>query len=141
MSQQDESLSPEEAKARLAEFEQAKMTRRNLLARFGFKVAAATVAALTADDLLRAVGKEMERRSGDNEVAQQVAEEFKNVGIAFAGPSGCRRSGNQCVGPDCLQTMPLCGCTCTEGPKCQDCCDEKCPGSGNTACYAACQNG
>jgi hypothetical protein len=72
------------AAEKLAQFEKEKLTRRQALARFGFQAGAAAVAALTADDLLRAVGKEMRNRAGDNKVAQQVASEFEKAGMAHA---------------------------------------------------------
>lgn len=61
-------------------------------------------------------------------------------------PKPCVNKSGKCVGPDCLKDMPLCGCTCTEGTSCQDCCDTACaPGIGSasdrTLCYEACQNG
>ena len=76
------------AAQKLAQFEKEKLTRRQALAKFGFQAGAAAVAALTADELLRKVGKEMQRRAEDNKVAQQVAKEFQQAGVAFA-ESGC----------------------------------------------------
>ncbi|WP_394794056.1 hypothetical protein [Armatimonas sp.] len=72
------------AAEKLAQMEKEKLTRRQALARFGFQAGAAAIAALTADDLLRAVGKEMKQRAGDNKVAQQVAREFHDAGVAYA---------------------------------------------------------
>lgn len=72
------------AAEKLAQMEKEKLTRRQALARFGFQAGAAAVAALTADDLLRAVGKEMQQRAGNNKIAQQVATEFQNAGVAHA---------------------------------------------------------
>lgn len=70
---------------RRAQWEAEKLTRRQSLARFGFLAGAACVAALTADELTRKVGEELSKRAGDNQVAQKVASEFKNAGVAFAG--------------------------------------------------------
>jgi hypothetical protein len=72
------------AAEKLAQMEKEKLTRRQALARFGFQAGAAAVAALTADELLRKVGTEMQRRAGDNRVAQQVAKELNGAGVAFA---------------------------------------------------------
>jgi hypothetical protein len=74
------------ATEKLAQFEKEKLSRRQALARIGFQAGAAAIAALTADELLRKVGKEMQRRAGDNKVAQQVAKEFVNAGVANAVP-------------------------------------------------------
>ena len=70
-----------------AQFEKEKLSRRQALARIGFQAGAAAIAALTADELLRKVGKEMQRRASDNKVAQQVAKELNNAGVAFAIPA------------------------------------------------------
>ena len=72
------------ATEKLAQFEKEKLSRRQALARIGFQAGAAAIAALTADELLRKVGKEMQRRAGDNKVADQVAKEFVNAGVANA---------------------------------------------------------
>jgi hypothetical protein len=74
----------QEGSESLSSAEKAKLTRRQALARFGFQAGAAAVAALTADDLLRKVGEEMQKRAGDSEVANAVAKEFKNAGVVFA---------------------------------------------------------
>ncbi len=44
----------------------------------------AAVAMLTADDLFRAVGKELQKHAGDNEIATQLANEFQKSGMAEA---------------------------------------------------------
>ena len=72
-----------------AQFEKEKLSRRQALARIGFQAGAAAIAALTADELLRKVGKEMQRRTKDHKVAQQVAKELSNAGVAFAAPPPC----------------------------------------------------
>lgn len=77
------------ASEELAQMEQEKLTRRQALYRFGFHVGAAAIAALTADELLRKVGAEMQKRAGDSKVAQQVARELSNAGVAMAVPPPC----------------------------------------------------
>jgi hypothetical protein len=72
------------AAERLAKFEAEKMSRRKMLGRFGFTAAAVAVASLTSDDLLRKVGVEMQKRAGDNKIANQVAKELQNAGVANA---------------------------------------------------------
>jgi hypothetical protein len=74
------------ATEKLAQFEKEKLSRRQALARIGFQAGAAAIAALTADELLRKVGIEMRKRAGDNKVAQQVAKEFQQAGVASALP-------------------------------------------------------
>ena len=60
------------------------MNRRAAFARIGFTAGAALVASLTADDLFRAVGKELKKRESDNEIVATVAEELNNAGVAFS---------------------------------------------------------
>jgi len=69
---------------RRAKWEREKLTRRQSLARFGFLAGAAAVAALTTDDLARMVGKELQKRAGDNRIVGQVAKELQAAGIAEA---------------------------------------------------------
>lgn len=115
-------LTPEEAKARLVELEKAKMSRRQALGRLGFTYGAAVVAALTSDELLRAVGRQMERVETDNQVARQVAQEFKNAGVALAGPYGrCNQTAQQtqCLGAN---VGPCCHSANTNQNNCLSCC-------------------
>lgn len=107
--------------------EQKRMSRREALARVGFKAAAAAVAALTADDLLRLTGRAMEQHAGDNEIARKVAQEFKNAGVAHAGASGflCKAfgcpgcaslpSGYKCISCNVVCGMPGFNCPGTVG--------------------------
>ncbi|WP_395142292.1 hypothetical protein [Armatimonas sp.] len=104
------------AAEKLAQFEKEKLSRRQALARFGFQAGAAAVAALTADELLRKVGKEMQRRAGDNKVAQQVASEFQNAGLALATPPECLGCTTGCV-PSATQKCEVCLPTCGSNKK------------------------
>ncbi len=73
--------------------EQERLTRRQALRKFGFGAGLSAFMLLGVDDLARMVGREMERRAGDNKVAEQIANEFQGMGVAFASPSG---SGDPC---------------------------------------------
>lgn len=66
-------------------FERERLSRRQALKRFGMTSAMATFALFSVDDLARIVGKAMQQRAGDNKVAEQVAQEFQEAGVAFAG--------------------------------------------------------
>lgn len=142
----EENLTLAEKRAKL---ENEKLTRRQALARFGFQAGAAAVAALTADDLLRKVGEELQRRSGDNKVVQQVAKELNSAGVAFAATAtncalcGCSGSCDEssgifksmiCTGTTaCTNDCVFCGLNCNSNdPNCGDCCQEK-----YDACVAA----
>jgi hypothetical protein len=71
-------------KKTLEQIEAERMSRRQALGRIGFLAGASAVAAMTSDELLRLVGREMQKRAGDNEIAETVAKEFQNVGMARA---------------------------------------------------------
>jgi hypothetical protein len=160
----------QEGSESLSSAEKAKLTRRQALAKFGFQAGAAAVAALTADDLLRKVGTELEKRAGDSQVANAVAKEFKNAGVAFAteaepsviaGPcTGCSLDCTTTFGYDCLNCWAICNilgaptkylapANCgSKGPlSCLQCCGEqndvcveKC-NAVNAACVAKCAAG
>ena len=95
------------------------MSRRQALGRIGFLAGATAVAALTSDDLTRLVGREMQKRAGDNKIVTQVAKELQASGVTNANvvlvddeddefdgsPSKCckkclkayERAGNKCA--------------------------------------------
>lgn len=68
----------------LKKHEAAKMSRRAVLSKVGLQFGAAALLALSVDDLARKVTATIAARDKDNQVAQAVANEFKNAGIAFA---------------------------------------------------------
>lgn len=71
-----------------ATFEQGRLSRRQALKKLGVTSAMATFALFSVDDLARMVGRAMQQRAGDSKIAEQLAKEFQNVGIARAsGPS------------------------------------------------------
>ncbi len=69
------------------QFEQQRYTRRQALRKFGFGAGLSAFMLLSVDDLARMVGRQLQQAAGDNQVANQIAEEFRNAGVAFAGPS------------------------------------------------------
>jgi len=74
--------------------EAEKMSRRAVLAKVGLRFGAAAVMALSVDDLARKVTAAIATRNRDNAVAQRVANEFHNAGVAFAdGPTTCDGTG------------------------------------------------
>ena len=98
-------------------FERERLSRRQALKRFGMTSAMATFALFSVDDLARMVGKAMQQRAGDNKVAEQVAKEFQQSGMAFAKPpnrpplpSGCSgdQVGNWCLGYSTTQDCVNC---------------------------------
>jgi hypothetical protein len=147
----------QEGSESLSSADKAKLTRRQALAKFGFQAGAAAIATLTADDLLRKVGEEMQKRAGDSEVANAVAKEFKNAGVAFAteaepspGCSDCTKDLAFChtlsstPGPGgapsekdmCLKAQYVQWCKCMKNnhcpgaptiPQCSDCTTTGCP--------------
>jgi hypothetical protein len=106
---------------------------------------------MSADDLLRAVGREMERRNFDSEVAQNVAKEFKNAGVAFAeapSPLCLNLNCKPCTPSDGFNCNP-CTAPCTDHERvkancaakpdeaeCGDCCQDQ-----YTDCHSKCLPG
>ena len=86
---------PGSAAAALAKHEAEKMSRRAVLAKVGLRFGAAVIAAMSVDDLTRAVTKSIARSNRDSAVAQQVANEFKNAGVAFAADRICAHCTSQ----------------------------------------------
>jgi hypothetical protein len=81
---------PEAAKAETAreKFERERLSRRQALKKFGMTSAMATFALFSVDDLARMVGQAMQKRAGDSKVAEQIAHEFQNSGVALADYEG-----------------------------------------------------
>jgi hypothetical protein len=94
--------------------EQERMTRRAALRKLGFGAGLAAFSMLGVDDMARMVGKRMERIAGDNKVANQVAKEFQQAGVAFAdgGLSGSGGSGNSSC-QHCANQYFLDNCYCS----------------------------
>lgn len=72
-------------------YEQEKLSRRAALRKFGFGAGMAALLALSSDDLARMAAARLKQVAGDNQAANQIADEFKNAGVAFAitNPSLC----------------------------------------------------
>ena len=90
------SSSSEELLDARKKFEAEKLTRRAALRKFGITSGMAIFGMFAADDLARMVIKKMEQNEATRQIAETVAHEFKNSGIAFAAPqvyvcgaSGC----------------------------------------------------
>jgi hypothetical protein len=113
---------------RLAAFEKEKMSRRAALGRFGLLAGAAAVAALTADELTRMVGSELERRLAGNKAIEQVAKELKNAGVAFAAPPfpylSCDSTTDGKVGNYCRQVGMYPPTSPYDPQRCNNCCDQ-----------------
>ena len=141
---------PETVRAETAQekFERERLSRRQALKKFGMNSAVAAFAMFSVDDLARMVGKAMERRSRDNKVAAQIAQELRQAGIAFAGgPSwlNCGVCNTNCT-PGLYQYCEPCAWPCTGSilrdescrdfsyAKCQACCASRNPppSGGNT---------
>ncbi len=87
-------------------FEAEKLTRRSALKKFGITSGMALFGMFAADDLARMVIKKMEEHEATRQIAETVAHEFKNAGIAFADSSSW---------PDCRQdTFPACWKCCDD---------------------------
>ncbi len=136
-------------------FERGRVSRRQALKKLGMTSAMAAFALFSVDDLARMVGKAMEQRARDNKVAEQVAKEFQQAGIALAGSpcygtccpdydcSGC--GGSAATGDCCYGSSdPNACCGKSYGPasgqayiSCQQCCAHA-TGVGAGDYYQAC---
>jgi hypothetical protein len=110
--------------------ERERLARRAALRKIGMTTGMAVFAMFSVDDLARMVGQKMEQRAGDSKVADQIAKEFSEAGIALAnGPScGCQ-PGCGCGG--CIGTAELCQCGCLTAYN--DCAGSPPPGCANGA--------
>ena len=107
--------------------EQEKLTRRAALRKLGFGAGFAAFSLLAVDDLARMVGRRMERMAGDNRVAGQIAKEFQQAGMAFAG--GFQNPSNT----TCKSDYDCSGCRTSDDT--YDCCaGDKLPSNRNSCC-------
>lgn len=81
------SVTTEELLDARKKFEAEKLTRRAALKKFGITTGMAVFGMFAADDLARMVIKKMEETEATRQIAETVAHEFKNAGIAFADDS------------------------------------------------------
>lgn len=140
-------------------FERERLTRRQALKRFGMTAGMAAFAMFSVDDLAHIVGKAMQQRAGDNKVASQVAEEFQQAGIAFAGGTSNPCYSSNPSGSLCTPNCDCSGCNpnalnsccsgsnypfvcCAKSSQKASCCgyvvNQINPGGDNTALYLQC---
>lgn len=122
----------------LEQIEAERMSRRQALGRIGFLAGASAVAALTSDELFRKVGAEMQRRAGDNKIADQVAKEFQAAGIALAVETPCDGCGNCTPSANIVCLVCNGGCNDTGGANKKRPC-KKCS-SVSSSCGTCCTN-
>lgn len=110
-----------EPKKTLAEIENERITRRAALRKFGFGAGMAAIMALSVDELARMAAVKLQQNAGDNQVANAVAKEFRNVGVAFADdPPGDHEPAEP--GEDTPIRTPACqACLDTQGAKYDQC--------------------
>jgi len=89
------------AETALEKFERERLTRRQALKKFGVTTAMATFAMFSVDDLARMVGKAMQQRVSDSIVAEQVAKEFQQAGIAMATNADPELTSIKCIISGC----------------------------------------
>lgn len=70
------------------QFEQERVTRRAMLRRLGLTAGASLFGLMAADDIVRAALTRMQQTEALRGVANTVAVEFRNAGVAFAQTSG-----------------------------------------------------
>lgn len=67
--------------------EQERLTRRAALRKMGYTSGIALFSLFAVDDLARMAIQKMEQHKETRQIAETVAKEFKNAGIALAGPN------------------------------------------------------
>ncbi len=113
-----------------------KMTRRSALRKMGLTSGAVFGMFFAVDDLARLAIKKLEEHRVTREIANAVAHDFRNVGIAFAGPSGGQLACSGCVAEKYTQYSR---CSSTNS-NCQGNCNGL-VGAALTNCYANCNSG
>ena len=92
----------------LAQFEQDKLNRRAALRKIGLTTGMALFAMFGTDDLARLAARKLERYKHDSVIADAVAKDFKNIGIAFASDNnGCvsdcvPNDEHDCIADGCM---------------------------------------
>jgi hypothetical protein len=132
---------PETAKEK---FERERLTRRQALKKFGMTSAMAAFALFSVDDLAHMVGKAIEQKAGDSQVATQVAKEFQSAGIALAdGPSGssCQHCANQLHLDNCYCVDTYSGGGSSPNPTMFQHCNNQTTYNYNTCCNIWCPGG
>lgn len=114
------------------QFERERLTRRGLLRRVGITAGASLFSLVAIDDVVRATVTKMRETEALRGVADAVAVEFRNAGVAFAQGSGnstpCNVTAIPCYkcpsgpdgGPPPPCTEPFCQ-HCTPPSDCDDC--------------------
>jgi hypothetical protein len=110
----------EKTETKLEKFEREQMSRRAALRKMGYTSALATLAMFGVDDVVRLVGQKMQMQARNNQVANIVAQEFANSGIALASPSTCQECYN----------VSFCGYA-----TCNTCTQPGQPGANQEQCY------
>jgi len=94
--------------------EQERLTRRAALRKMGYTSGIALFSLFAVDDLARMAIKKMEQHKETRQIAETVAKEFKNSGIAaansFSNYCGCF---SPCVPPNQYFTCAACTWPCT----------------------------
>ena len=121
--EQPEKMNEASAASRQVQVEKERLTRRAALRKFGFGAGMAALMALSTDDLARMAAKKLQQQAGDNRIANAVAMEFKNVGIASADLNSCTGAdtGLYCidVGKNAKPSNPV-----AAQDACKSCCQQ-----------------
>ncbi len=121
--------------------EQERLTRRAALRKMGYTSGIALFSMFAVDDLARMAIKKMEQHKETRQIAETVAKEFKNSGIAFANSTSnytptCCTSNLDCS--CCGGTAATCDC-CSGSSDPTGCCKKAYGGlNGNLASCQQC---
>ncbi len=98
-----ETAAPDSATPKWDRVEQERLTRRAALRKMGYTSGIALFSMFAVDDLARMAIKKMEQHKETKQIAETVAREFKNSGIALAN-SGSNYNGCPTIFCDCTYT-------------------------------------
>lgn len=89
-----EPTTPDTAPPNWERVERERLTRRAALRKMGYTSGIALFSMFAVDDLARMAMKQMEQHKETRQIAETIAEEFKNAGIAFASPQSSGPCGS-----------------------------------------------
>lgn len=108
-----ETAAPASATPKWDKVEQERLTRRSALRKMGYTSGIALFSMFAVDDLARMAIKKMEQHKETRQIAETIATEFKDAGIAFANPNSSQ--GGPCYPAGTLNGSNI-GVDCNKDP-------------------------
>ncbi len=136
---QSEPVAAPAGETKTQKLEREQLSRRAALRKLGYTSVLSVFALFSVDDLARMVGRAMEQKARDNEVAEVVARELRDAGLAMAQPTGPYAS---CAGAENLTNCLACnqarsnGCQANAKTPAQKTACTNCSNTGKSDCNA-----